>query len=126
MTKTLLLVAAAVGIGVIGQLCLKVGMSRVGYLGIARLMVPSEWIPKIITTPQILVTIPLYMLGFSIWLIVLSRAELSFVYPLLSGTYILVPLSSYLILKEAISSRQWVGMLVICLGVLLVLSSKSS
>ncbi len=126
MTKTLLLVAVAMGIGVIGQLCLKLGMSRVGYLGIQRLMVPTEWVPKIINAPEILVAIPLYLLGFSVWLIVLSRAELSFVYPLLSGTYILVPLASHLLLKEPISSRQWVGILVICFGVLLVLSSKGN
>lgn len=126
MTKTLLMVAVTVSVGVIGQLCLKVGMSRVGYFGMERLMVPSEWVPKIISTPQILVAIPLYFFGFSVWLIVLSRAELSFVYPLLSGTYILIPLASHLLLKESISSRHWAGILVIFLGVLLVLTSKGN
>lgn len=124
MTKTLFLVSVAVLIGVIGQLCLKVGMSRVGYLGIERLMVPTDWLPEIISTPQILVAMPLYFLGFVIWLIVLSRAELSFVYPLLSGTYILIPLASWLILEETILLRQWVGIFVISVGVLLVVSGK--
>ncbi len=124
MTKTLFLVAVAVGIAVVGQLCLKVGMSRVGYLGIDRLMLPMEWVPKIVKTPQILFALPLYFLGFVIWLIILSRAELSFVYPLLSGTYVLIPLASRLILDETILPRQWVGISVLCIGIWLVVAGK--
>lgn len=124
MTKTLFLVAIAIGIAVVGQLCLKVGMSRVGYLGMERLMLPQQWVPAIIKTPQILVAVPLYFLGFLIWLIILSRAELSFVYPLLSATYILIPLASRLVLQEPIPSARWLGIAVISVGVFIILAHE--
>ncbi len=124
MIKTLFLVAMAIGLSVIGQLCLKVGMTQVGRVGMEQLMVPMDVIYKVVTTPLIALAVLVYILDFGIWLIVLSRANLSFVYPLLSATYILVPLAAYFLLSESINLQQWAGIFVIAVGVLLVAGSR--
>ncbi|MBQ28058.1 MAG: multidrug resistance protein [Nitrospiraceae bacterium] len=124
MMKTLFLVAIAIGMSVIGQLCLKVGMTQVGRVGMEQLMFPVEVIFKVVTTPLIVLAVLVYIIDFGIWLIVLSRANLSFVYPLLSATYILVPLAAYFLLSESINPQQWAGIFVITVGVLLVAGSR--
>lgn len=124
MAKTILLIAVVVGVAVVGQLCLKVTMSRVGYLGIDRLLMPMEWLPRLLATPQILIAIPLYAVGFVVWLIVLSRTEVSFAYPLLSAAYVFIPLLAHIILAEPVSARQWAGIMMITIGVFMVASGR--
>jgi drug/metabolite transporter (DMT)-like permease len=126
MTKTLFLIATIVGVAVVAQICLKIGMSRVGFLGMERLMTPLEWLPKVLSTPQILIAITLFSMGFMLWLVVLSRTEISFAYPLLSAAYVFIPLVSHFVLAEPISLRQWAGILMITAGVVLVASSRGT
>jgi drug/metabolite transporter (DMT)-like permease len=57
-------------------------------------------------------------------MIVLSRVNLSFAYPMIALTYVLVPLAAWLFLNEpAIPPIRWVGMCVIIVGVVLVAQS---
>jgi drug/metabolite transporter (DMT)-like permease len=60
------------------------------------------------------------MLGFVIWLIVLSKLDLSYAYPILAFSYCIVPLLSWWIFGEQVSPMRWVGILVICAGVAIV------
>ena len=55
-----------------------------------------------------------------LWLAVLSHLELSFAYPMLSASYIVVLAASALVLKERVTTRQVCGVLIITLGVALV------
>ena len=65
----------------------------------------------------------LYGLSAACWLWVLSRAQLSLAYPLLSLTFpIVVGLSTFLF-SESISSMQWTGVGLIVLGVSLLARS---
>ena len=57
------------------------------------------------------------------WLLAITRAQLSFLYPFMALSFVLVALFSLLILKEDVSLLRWVGIIVICVGVFLV--SKS-
>ncbi len=62
----------------------------------------------------------LYGLSAACWLCVLSRAQLSFAYPLLSITFpIVVGLSAFLF-SESVSLMRWAGVGVIVLGVSLL------
>ena len=67
----------------------------------------------------------LYVLSFLIWMIILSRNELSIVYPLMIGlTLATTTLVSWLILKEAIDLFRLSGILVIFVGIVLISQSR--
>ena len=53
-------------------------------------------------------------------MLVLSRADYSFVMPFSAIAYGLVPLLAYLFLGEYVSLARWIGILLIFLGVLLI------
>jgi len=62
----------------------------------------------------------IYGLSAICWLWVLSRAQLSFAYPMLSLTFPIVVGLSALLFSESISLMRWAGVGVIALGVSLL------
>jgi drug/metabolite transporter (DMT)-like permease len=107
-------------IATLGQLLLKSGMRQVGPVSFSDLSDPFPLFLTVFTNPLILIAIPLYVAGFLTWLIVLSKLDLSYAYPFLAVTYVLVPLLSWLFLGEQVPSMRWVGIAVICAGLILV------
>jgi drug/metabolite transporter (DMT)-like permease len=118
--NTLLLALSAPLIGTIGQLLLKHVMRDVGPVASAQIMSPLRIIQQLATNPVFLLAVALYALGFVIWLIVLSKLDLSYAYPILALSYSLVPLLSWLVFGEHISPMRWFGIAVICAGVAVV------
>ena len=107
-------------IGTLGQLLLKFGMRQVGPVSRSDLSNPVSLLLTVFSNPLILIAIPLYVAGFLLWLIVLSNLDLSYAYPFLALSYILVPLFSWLLLGEQIPLLRWIGIMVICGGLVLV------
>jgi Membrane transporters of cations and cationic drugs len=122
--RTVLLALSAPAIGTVGQLLLKYVMKGVGPLGLTQLGSPARIIVALLTNPLFLLAAALYALGFVIWLIVLSKMDLSLAYPILALSYFLVPLLSWLLFGEQISVLRWFGIAIICLGVVVVGVSK--
>ena len=120
MAKSLMLVFVSILIGATGQMCLKIGMTQIGRIGAEQVSRPVDTLVKIFTRPLILAALPLYAAGFIVWTVVLSRLNLSFAYPLFALSYVIIPILSWLVLGEEISLSQWVGILTICIGVVLV------
>lgn len=120
MAKALLLILGDVLASVAGQLCLKLGMTQVGPIGLQQATQPWPTLVRIFTTPFILAAIPLYIFAFALWLVVLSRLRLSFAYPFISLTYVLVPIASWLLLGEPVPALRWMGIGVIMLGIIVV------
>jgi len=120
VTTPLILVLVAVAFSVTGEIFLKEGMNRVGVLALGSL--PSQ-------IPLMLRTWPLYAgfgsiaVGAIFWLGAISRAELSWAYPLLATGYILMLVFSALVLGEHITPARWIGTALIVLGVILVCGS---
>jgi multidrug transporter EmrE-like cation transporter len=54
------------------------------------------------------------------WLVILSRIDLSYAYPMVSIGYIAVVLFSYFVFKENVSLIRWIGVITICAGVFLI------
>ncbi|MGQ9517612.1 MAG: EamA family transporter [Anaerolineae bacterium] len=125
MTKTILLILFDVLVSVAGQLTLKRGMMEVGKIDAAFFTSPLAGIWRMFTTtPLVLLGLAMYGVGAFIWLIVLSRANLSYAYPMIALTYVLVPLAAWLFLNEpAIPPLRWAGMALIIIGVALVAQS---
>jgi drug/metabolite transporter (DMT)-like permease len=122
MMLTIILILIPTISGVAGQLLLKVGMSQLGPLEISAAALPSLlW--KVATTPTILIGLTIYIGGVFFWLLALSRADLSYVYPFASLSYVLITFASWAILHESVPPLRWLGLLVICAGVLIVAKS---
>ena len=123
MQSALPLILLSAGIGVFGQLSLKLGMTRVGRIGNEALADPLGVLVRVLTTPMIIGGLGLYLIGAAVWMAVLSRVPLSFAYPVLAITYVFTPLLAWLMLRERIPAGRWLGIATICVGVFLVSQS---
>ena len=122
--KTLLLALSAPLIGTVGQLLLKHVMTDVGPIGMQSSRSAGAILLRLPGNTLFAAAVLRYCLGFVIWLVVFSKLDLSFAYPLLALSYYLTPALSQYYLGEQISPRRWVGISTICDGVGVVGISK--
>lgn len=90
------------------------------FFKLARVDQPDAAILSLFFRPQIWIGLILYGLSSVVWLWVLSRAQLSYAYPILALSFPLVVGLSALIFGESISLVRWVGVGFIVLGVSLM------
>ncbi|MBU1322567.1 EamA family transporter [Patescibacteria group bacterium] len=93
-----------------GQLILKIGMNKLGQFNLI----------KTFTHPTVLIGLLFYGASLILWLMVLSKEKLSFVYPLVAFSYVVTVILSKIILKEPIPTLRWVGLFVIIAGILII------
>ena len=115
----LLLILLDVFLNVTGQLSLKYGMTKIGNFSLSLSTLPPVFL-KAATNLHVLFGLLCYGLGFMVWLIVLSKAEVSYAYPLISLGYILTAILAWALFGEALNENRLVGIVVICLGVFLI------
>jgi len=118
--KTIAIALLVPVIGTLGQLFLKFGMSQIGSIKRSDFDNPVSLMLTVFTNTWILMAIPLYFCGFLIWLIVLSKLNLSYAYGFLALTYVLIPLISWLVLGESIPTLRWFGIGGVCISVLII------
>lgn len=104
------------------QLLLKAGMSHIGHFEFSTANLLPIGI-KIAVCPPILIGIILYVLSVGVWLLVLSRVEVSYAYPLLSIGYIVNAIAAYSLFGENLTLIRVSGIFVIMIGVYLVARS---
>ena len=75
-------------------------------------------------SPLVITGIILYALNFFLWIIILTKIDLSLAVPLGSTTYALIPFSAVVFLHERISMMGVVGILCVILGILVLSKSK--
>lgn len=61
-----------------------------------------------------------FLCSMVLWFIVLSRVEVSYAYMFNSLGYVIVTLGGYFLFQEQISLMRIIGMLVICVGVVII------
>ncbi len=116
-------ILGVVGLVVLGQLLLKMGMNRVGAIGADRLRRPGVLAGQVMRTPAVVAGIVLYVLGAMGWIVVLSRVDLSFAYPFLGLSYVTVPILAVVFLGERFDRWQWLAASAVLVGVTLVAGS---
>jgi multidrug transporter EmrE-like cation transporter len=106
---------------VIYELLLKAGASATAdpsgnwsWFGITALQSPLTWLG-----------IAVIILDLVIWLYILKYIPLSIAFPLSRAVDVLVPISCWLVLKEAISPMRWGGIALVILGLLIVAKPAS-
>ena len=104
---------------VAGQLFFRKGMLEVGEVSFS---LQSLWKTLGGTASNIYVIsgFILFALGAIWWLVILSKVEVSYAYPIGSLGYILLLFASWLFLGESIPLSRWIGVLFICLGIFFI------
>ena len=117
--KTLVMILAMVVCANAGDLMLKRGMSRIGAVEISASGLQHAFAATI-TNGTIWIGI-VFLTGFMLsYMTVLSWADYSYVMPAGAFGYALLTLLAVVFLHETVSLRRWVGVVLICIGVLLV------
>ena len=75
---------------------------------------------RVLLNPLIFVGMLFYVVNVFLWFDVISKANLSYVYPFLSMSYAAVVLASWLLLGEHLTWQRIVGVGIITVGVWIV------
>jgi len=102
-----------------GQLILKKGMLILGPIETLSLSTFD-----IFFNPYVLLGIIFNLGGWILYILALSKSELSLAYPIWSLTFVIVPTVSILIFKESISIMKLCGFGFVCIGICLVIISR--
>ncbi len=118
--KDFLIIFVSVALGSTGQLLFKRGMQVFGQVNLTNI-----WgqLIKILLVPYIPLGFVCFGVSSVLWLVVVSKLDLSYAYPMVSLGYVIVVLASWWFLGEDLSFLRLVGLALICAGVTLV--SKS-
>jgi drug/metabolite transporter (DMT)-like permease len=123
--KTLMMVLALVVCANIGDLTMKRGMTEIGAVELSPAGLAHAF-RLTLTNAKIWIGI-VFLLGFmASYMTVLSWADYSYVMPVGAFGYAMLTLLAVVFLHEHVSPRRWVGVLVVCVGVLLVGRTKPS
>ena len=122
MKIVLSLVLLSVILNSIGQLLFKTGLNQIGVFTFSAANLFSFGF-KIISNISIMAGLFIYVASTIVWFLVLSRADVSFAYPLISIGYVFSALGAYFILHEPFSLMKIGGTIVIILGVVLICQS---
>jgi multidrug transporter EmrE-like cation transporter len=112
-------IISGVMLNAFAQIFLKKGMMSVEYFefsvdNLYPVMIKSA------TNAYILFGLLFYVVSVVIWMLVLSRVEVSYAYPFLSIGYVITIIMGYLLFNENITLLRLAGVGLICLGVVLV------
>ena len=117
--KPIALILLSVALGVTGQIFLKQGVSAEGPItGFNKAVLSTLF------KPMVLLGLFSYGLSSVSWLVVLSRTELSYAYPMVALGYVLVFFLSWWIFDERVTWVRVIGLFLICFGVVLVAITK--
>ena len=116
------MILVGVLLNAVAQLLLKAGTNAVGSFAYsADNFVPVGW--KLTTQPFIAAGLACYVVSVVVWILALSRTEVSVAYPMLSIGYVLNALAAWYLFGEAVTPQRLAGIGIIILGVFVVARS---
>jgi multidrug transporter EmrE-like cation transporter len=117
--STFALILTGVLLNAGAQLLLKAGVQPLGALSVnlhnfvpTTLRVLSQW--------PILLGLSFYVISVGVWIVGLSRVQVSIAYPMLSLGYVVNALAAWYLFGEALGPMRWAGMMLILAGVLVI------
>ncbi|UQZ87610.1 4-amino-4-deoxy-L-arabinose-phosphoundecaprenol flippase subunit ArnF [Paenibacillus konkukensis] len=117
--KIWMLIVASVLLGSVGQVILKLGAGRLGSFGLTVQTMPADMV-RLAKTPEIWMGLLLFGASFLLWVKVLTRAELSYAYPMAGLGYVNVALLSYFLFGETFTWNKLLGIAIIVLGIMVI------
>ena len=115
-----IIIIASVLLNCMAQIFIKKGMLLIGEVSFQNFL--SLLIPMLCNL-WLWSAMVCYAASVILWIVVLSKVEVSFAYPLLSIGYVVVALVGWRFFGESLSAIRFVGIVIICIGVYLI--SKS-
>jgi multidrug transporter EmrE-like cation transporter len=117
-----MLVLAGVLLNAAAQLLLKAGTNGIGAFAFtADNLVPVGI--KVASNPYIIGGLGCYVVSVVVWIMALSRVEVSLAYPMLSIGYVVNAVAAWYLFGEALSAQRMIGIGTIIIGVFLVARS---
>jgi multidrug transporter EmrE-like cation transporter len=127
--KNFLMILFSVVLGVAGQLAIKHGVG-IASSGASSRITHSLDVGSILAFLQsaaankfVIFGFLFYLISAASWLVILSRVDLSYAYPMISIGYIVIVLLSKYLFDEPVSSMRIAGTLLICAGVFFLMRS---
>jgi len=113
------LILTGVLLNAVAQLLIKAGTNAIGYFEFsAGNIVPIGW--KLATEWHILTALFCYGLSVVIWILALSRVQVSIAYPMLSLGYVVNAAAAWYLFSEPFNPAKVAGIGVIILGVVIL------
>lgn len=115
------LILLSVALAAVAQLTLKTGMNHVNdELAPATFSLSGSSLRVLVAQPFVWGGLFLFGVSALVWLVVLSRASLSFAYPFAALTYVSILLFDHFVLNEQVPALRWAGVACIALGIFLI------
>lgn len=102
-----------------GQILMKKGLIQLGTMSLNAVGV-INFVHKIILSPVIICGFFIYGVSSVIWLMALSKVELSLAYPMLAGSYVVVAILAHFLFGEQLSFTRMIGLAIIAIGVIVL------
>ena len=118
--KTMPMILISIILGPLGNVFLGKGMKEAGSVTSATIRDLFPIAFRVLTSGYIWLGIACLLGFFVVHMLLLTWADYSYVQPATSLSYFSIAVLSYFVLGEMISPLRWLGVSVICLGVLLV------
>lgn len=116
------LILTGVLLNACAQLLLKAGTNRIGHFEFhLDNALPIGW--KLASNPFIFGGLSCYAVSVVVWIMALSRVQVSIAYPMLSIGYVVNALAAWWLFGESLSAMRMGGIAVIIIGVYLVAKS---
>ena len=113
-----LLIMFISGIGVTGQILMRKGLNAFSGLQLDHFLLKLF---SIVTQPLILIAITCYGVGMIAYLFLLSKLELSYLYPIMTSlTFCCITVLGYLFLHETLNWNKILGITFILIGILFI------
>ncbi len=116
-----LIILTGVLLNAVAQLLLKAGASAVGPIGGWSALRGAAG--TLALHPAVLGGLACYVVSVVVWIVALSRVDVSVAYPLLSIGYVVNALLAMWLFGESVSAQRWLGIAVILVGVTIVARS---
>jgi multidrug transporter EmrE-like cation transporter len=114
--STFALILAGVMLNAGAQLLLKAGVTPLGELSVGwATLVPTAG--RVLAQWPIIAGLACYVVSVGVWIVGLSRVEVSIAYPMLSLGYVVNAMAAWWLFGEALGPMRWAGMVLILAGV---------
>jgi drug/metabolite transporter (DMT)-like permease len=115
------MILLSVALAAVAQLTLKTGMNHVNdELAPATFSLSGRSLRVLVGQPFVWGGLFLFGVSALVWLVVLSRASLSFAYPFAALTYVSILLFDHFVLNEQVPTLRWAGVACIAIGIFLI------
>src|SRR6516225_1419090 len=124
MVKLLLILLIGLVFESTGVVLLKKGMTEIGELKTVSFSEVARAVRAGAANPQILLGVLFEALFFACLLVLMSKSDISFLWPLTGLSFVFATLAAMIFLGEKVSAIRWAGVIFIVIGAALISYSQ--